>query len=99
MNSANSSIQFTHEKSLTETVFLDTVVYKNKDNNKLSVRTYIKPTNKQLYVREDSYHPPGTTTGVTIGEAIRYLRTNSDPIQFAKMITHHKKNLLTTQTN
>ena len=99
MNRANRSIQFTYEKSQSEAVFLDVVTYKVKDHNTtddtytLNVRTHIKPTNKQLYVREDSYHPPGTTKGVTIGEAIRYLRTNSEPKKFSKMILHHKRNL------
>ena len=99
MNRANGSIQFTYEKSQSEAVFLDVVMYKVKnrdtddDTYTLNVRTHIKPTNKQLYVREDSYHPPGTTKGVTIGEAIRYLRTNSEPKKFSKMILHHKRNV------
>ena len=62
----------------------------------LNVKTHIKPTNKQLYVREDSYHPPGTGKGVTIGEAIRYLRTNSKKGQFHKIILKHKRNLAKT---
>ena len=36
---------------------------------------------------------PGTTKGVTIGEATRYLRTNSEPKKFSKMMLHHKRNL------
>ena len=97
MNRANRSIQFTHEYSQEEIVFLDVVVYKDttkdKSTNTLHTRTHIKPTNKQLYVREDSYHPPGTGKGVTIGEAIRFLRTNSKKDQFSKMILQHKRNL------
>ena len=95
MNEANSSIQFTHEYSQEEIVFLDVVVYKEtKDTtNTLHTRTHIKPTNKQLYVREDSYHPPGTSKDVAIGEAIRYLRTKLKMEQFSKMILQHKRNL------
>ena len=96
MNAANNSIKFTHEYSQQEVVFLDVVVHKktgHHEGDTLQTRTHIKPTNKQLYVRNDSYHPPGTGKGVTIGEAIRYLRTNSDPEQFSKMIHKHKKNL------
>ena len=97
MNQANRSIQFTYECSQKEVVFLDVVVYKkdtHKDGDTLQTRTHIKPTNKQLYVREDSHHPPGTCKGVTIGEVIRYLRTNSDPAQFSKAILKHKRNLV-----
>ena len=96
MNNANESIKFTHEKSLDEITFLDVIVYKkpNKhDNHTLQTRTHIKPTNKQLYVLQDSYHPQGTTKGVTIGEAIRYLRTNSEPDNYQRMLLLHKRNL------
>ena len=67
MNSQNPSIQFTHEHSRQEITFLDMSVYKK--NDKLQVKTYIKPTNKQLYIRKTSYHPPGATKGVALGEA------------------------------
>ena len=99
MNKTNKSIQFTHEKSQQEIVFLDVVVYKKAtehqtpDTLTLNVKTHIKPTNKQLYVREDSYHPPGTGKGIAIGEATRYLRTNSEQGQFQKMMLKHKRNL------
>ena len=95
MNQANSSIKFTHESSQEEVVFLDVVVYKEtkQDDTTLHKRTHIKPTNKQLYIREDSYHPPGTGKGLAISEAIRYLCTNSEPEQFSKMMLQHKRNL------
>ena len=106
MNNANNSIQFTHEFSQEEIVFLDVVVYKDSTNSNstLHTRTHIKPTNKQLYVREDSYHPPGTCKGVAVGEAIRFLKTNSKKAHFHKMILQHKRNLTrrgydTTKTN
>ena len=101
MNRANRSIQFTHEKSQKDIAFLDVVVYKSttadqdEDNSiTLNEKTHIKPTNKQLYVRNDSYHPPGTGKGITIGEAIRYLRTNSEAQQYAKMLLQRKRNLI-----
>ena len=84
-----------HESSQDEVVFLDVVVYKETKQNDttLHTRTHIKPTNKQLYIRKDSYHPPGTGKGLAIGEAIRYLRTNSEPKQFSKVMLQHKRNL------
>ncbi|MCY4327357.1 MAG: GIY-YIG nuclease family protein, partial [Rhodobacteraceae bacterium] len=99
MNNQNKSIQFTYEKSLTEITFLDVIVSKQYDpadsasQIKLSTRTHIKNTNKQLYVKNESYHPPGTGKGIIIGEAIRYLRTNSSSNSFHKMIHKHKRNL------
>ena len=57
MNNQNKSIQFTYEKNLTEITFLDVIVSKQNDQTdtdspiKLSTRTHIKNTNKQLYVK------------------------------------------------
>ena len=94
MNNQNPSIQFTHEHSREEITFLDVTVYRDRAGNNLQVRTYIKPTNRQLYISNTSHHPPGATKGVALGEAIRYLRTNSDKRQFYKMLFLHKRNLL-----
>ena len=101
MNNANQSIQFTSEHSKEEIVFLDVVVYKKNSNNHvtdstctLHTKTYIKPTNKQLYVRKGSYHPGGTGKGITVGEAIRFLRTNSELNNFSTMMMLHKRNLI-----
>jgi len=95
MNNQNESIQFTHEYSKEEITFLDVTVYKDpKRSEKFQVKTFIKPTNKQLYISNSSYHPPGATKGVAFGEALRYLRTNTDKKQFYKMLFHHKRNLL-----
>ncbi|XP_065892734.1 uncharacterized protein [Dysidea avara] len=95
MNNQNPSIQFTHEFNRKEITFLDVIVYKEpKKSDKLQVRTYIKPTNRQLYVRNTSYHPPSVTRGVAFGEAIRYLRTNTEKKHFHKMLFLHKRNLL-----
>ena len=80
-NTIHNTIKFTHEVSYTETTFLDVTVYKGprfEVQQILDVKTHIKPTNKQLYVHADSYHPPGTHKGIAKGEAKRYLRTNSE---------------------
>ena len=99
MNQANKSIQFTYEKHHKEITFLDVKVYKQSTRDKpnectLATKTHIKPTNKQLYVRHDSYHPPGTGKGIIIGEATRFLRTNSDPRNLSKILLKHKRNLM-----
>ena len=89
MNSQNESKKFTHEYSRNEITFLDVTVYRNHD--KLQVKTFIKPTNKQLYISNSSHHPPGSTKDVAFG---RYLRTNSEKKHFYKMLFLHKRNLL-----
>jgi len=92
MNNANKAIKFTHEKSLTTVTFLDVTIYKEKDKPILH-KTHIKPTNKPLYVKYDSHHPPGTFKGMIIGEAIRFRRTNSKATHFHKIILKHKHKL------
>ena len=90
MNAANESIKFTHEVSNSEITFLDV-----KDGtDTLQVKSYIKPTNKQLYIRHDLHHPPGTTKGIAICEATRFLRINSTKENFRKILFLLKKNFL-----
>ena len=90
INKVHRTIQFTCELSHSEIIFLDTTLYKGPRFMRegiLDIRTHIKPTNKQLYVRASSYHPPGTRKGITIGEAKRYLRTNSEESSFKTRIS------------
>jgi len=94
MNNQNSLIQFTHEFNKDEITFLDVTVYKDPRKDTLLVKIFSKPTNKQLYVSNSSYHPQGATKGVAFGEALTYLRTNSNKKQFYKMLFLHKRNLL-----
>lgn len=65
-----------------------------KTPREVTSSTFIKPTNRQLYIRISSHHPPGATRGVAFGEAIRFLRTNTDKRQFHKMLFLDKRNLL-----
>ena len=91
----HNTIKFTYEANPTQIQFLDTIVYKDTDHqqmHKIKVKTYIKTTNKQLYVPADSFHSPGTHKGVVIGEAHRYRTTNTDEHNLKQMIHHHTKN-------
>lgn len=71
---------------------MDTIVYKNRrqtETETLSVKTHIKPTNKQLYVTADSFHPKGTLKSVVIGETHRYRTTNTEEQNFNQMVSRH----------
>ena len=84
-NSFHPTIKFTAEISETETIFLDTVVYKGDRFLKesiLDVRIYFKPTEAFQYTNFHSCHPPGVTKGFIKGEALRLLRTNSSQTTF-----------------
>ena len=88
MNNIHHSIKFTYEHSSSTVTFLDTDVHID-DNNKLSVTTHIKSTNKQAYTHAKSYHPPGTSKGIAIGEAKRYAKTNTHENEYKKMVMRH----------
>ena len=60
ISTVHRTIKFTHEHSDTELTFLDVTVYKGPEfssTGTLDVKTHIKPTNKQLYIHRNSYHP------------------------------------------
>jgi len=91
------SIKFTYEIDDTKVTFLDVNIFKCPDFNtkgKLGIETYIKPTNPQLYLHVQSFHPPGSGKSVALGEMKRYLRTNSRANKFYDFKSKHKINLL-----
>ena len=80
INQVHPTIKFTYEQSTRELTFLDVTIYKGPQfrvTNTLDVKTHIKPTNKQLYVHSTSYHPTSVKKAISRGEAVRYLRSNT----------------------
>ena len=82
MNTLHTSIKFTSEYGSKKIAFLDVTVYKGPNfiaTNKLGIETFIKPTNKKTYryIHAKSFHPPGVSKGLAIGEMKRFVRTNS----------------------
>ena len=71
LNSFHPSIKFTSEYSPDKITFLDVNIYKGPNfhvTKTLEFETFVKPTNKQAYIHASSYHPPGVSKGVAIGE-------------------------------
>ena len=96
LNSLHPTIKFSFEYNKNTITFLDLNIYKGPSfstTNILDVETHIKPTNKQAYIHATSYHPPGASKGVAIGEMKRYLRTNSQIGTFNKYKAKHWFNL------
>ena len=61
LNNYHPSIKFTSEFNHNKIASLDVNIYKGPNfefTKRLEVETYIKPTNCQLYVHANSYHPP-----------------------------------------
>ena len=79
-NSFHPTIKFTCEKSSTDTIFLDTKVYKGPrfpTTNILDVQTYFMPTETFQYTHFLSCHPLSVKKGFIKGEALCLLKTNS----------------------
>jgi len=97
LNSFHPTIKFTFEYSHHSINYLDLLIHKGPDfllTKILDVSTYIKPTNKQAYIHETSFHPPGTSKGIIIGEMKRFVRTNSRFDKFLELKERHTINLL-----
>ena len=91
INRVHTTIQFTCELSHSEINFPDTTLYNGprfRREGILDINTHIKPTNKQLHAHAPTYHPPGTRKGIAIGEAKRYLRTNSEESEFEARLSN-----------
>ncbi|KAL5468990.1 hypothetical protein EMCRGX_G030153 [Ephydatia muelleri] len=96
-NKLHTSIKFTSECSTTEINFLDMTVFKGpnfQQRQKLDMKTFKKPTNKQAYVHGSSFHPPGIGKSIALGESYRALRTNTDKTNFLKQIDSVQNALL-----
>ena len=97
INHVHPTIKFTHEQSVQELPFLDVTIYKGpqfKATNTLDVKTHIKPTNKQLYVHSTSYHPISVKKAIPRGEAVRYLRSNTQEETYESILKQLKEKLI-----
>ena len=93
LNRFHNHIKFTHEISDTEVTFLDLQIYKGSEflnSHILSTKTHFKQTNTFQYLHYNSSHPRNTFKGIIKGEAIRFLRANTEEKNF----NNHIKDLI-----
>ncbi|XP_065893450.1 uncharacterized protein [Dysidea avara] len=92
LNQAHPTIKFTAEYNRERITFLDVDIYKGPNfstTHNLDFQTHIKPTNPQLHVQAQSYHPESTKKGIIIGETKRLLRTNSRRETFSHFVNKY----------
>ena len=80
LNNFQPQIKFTTTQSDTAVNFLDITIYKNSNftvTGKLSTSTHEKENNLFQYLHFKSNNQLSVYKGLIIGEAIRYVRTNS----------------------
>ena len=96
-NSCHAHLKFTFEISHTSANFLDTTVYKGRkfrEQNKLDIRSYIKPTNDFLYLHRDSAHSNSVFKGFIKGECIRHLRNTNNKTELTGILFDFKNHLI-----
>lgn len=97
LNSFHPNIKFTTSQSENSINFLDLNIYKGSSfqkEKKLDVSMYQKTNNLYKYLHFYSNHPNHVKNGLIIGEAIRYVRTNSTQCEYLKQIGKFTQRLM-----
>lgn len=81
LNKLHPTIKFDAKHSKTTVEFLDTRIYKSKDG-KLQTTLYTKPTDRQSYLHNKSYHPKSCKRSIAYSQALRIKKICSDPTEF-----------------
>ena len=81
INNYHSTIRFTYDHHNEEIPFLDTIVYRTKEN-KLFTRNYHKPSDNKQYLHYHSAHPRRQKESVPYGLLIRNKRICSEQKYF-----------------
>ena len=80
-NKLHPTIKFDAKHSKTTVEFLDTRIYKSKDG-KLQTTLHTKPTDRQSYLHNKSYHPKSCKRSIAYSQALRIKKICSDPTEF-----------------
>ena len=94
--SAHRTLRFTWSISNERIEFLDLNIFKGKrfnTNRHLDISTHFKKTNTFQYLHFSSSHPRSVFKGLVKGEAIRFLRSNTDPHTYNKTINKFREHL------
>lgn len=81
LNTLHPTIKFDAKYSKTSIEFLDTQIYKSTDG-KLQTTLYTKPTDRQSYLHNKSYHPSSCKRSIAYSQALRIRRICSEDSEF-----------------
>ena len=71
LNNRHPTIKFDFKLSKTSIEFLDTTVYKNKEQNKLLATVYCKPTDRRNFLHYTYAHPRSLIKSIPYSQALR----------------------------
>ena len=96
LNTAHRTLRFMWSISNERIEFLDLNIFKGRrfnTNRHLDISTHFKKTNTFQYLHFSSSHPRSVFKGLVKGEAIRFLRSNTDPHTYNKTINKFREHL------
>ena len=97
LNKAHRTLRFTWSISSERVEFLDLNLFKGgrfNTTNHLDMSTHFKKTNTFQYLHFSSSHPRSVFKGLVKGEAIRFLRSNTDAHTFYSTLHKFRGHLL-----
>ena len=97
LNKAHRTLRFTWSISNERIEFLDLNIFKGgkfNTTNHLDISTHFKTTNTFQYLHFSSSHPRSIFKGLVKGEAIRFLRSNTNAHTYYNTISTFRKHLL-----
>ena len=95
LNSKNKTIKFEHNISYSDILFLDTLIYKDK-NNTLQTTLYRKPTEQQSNIHAYSDRPKSLKISIPYSQALRIKIICSTVAKYKKHNALLKQNFIET---
>ena len=94
LSNRHPTIKFDFKFSKTSTEFLDTTVYKNKEQNKLLTTVYCKPTDRRNFLHYTSAHPRSLIKSIPYSQALRLKKICAETSELSKNLQVLKKSFI-----
>jgi len=91
-NSFHPSIKYTFTFSSTEVDFMDVKIIRDVKTGKLDTTVYRKPSRRNTYLHQKSFHPAHIFNNIVYNQAIRYRAINSTDNRFHAQLSQLKWN-------
>ena len=85
LNNCYPTIKFDFKFSKTSIEFLDTTVYKNKEQNKLLTTVYCKPTDRRNFLHCTSAHPRSLIKSIPYSQVLRLKKNCTKTSEFQRI--------------
>ena len=85
LNNRHPIIKFDFKFSKTSIEFLDTTVYKNKEQNKLLTTVYCKPTDRRNFLHYTSAHPRSLIKSIPYSQALHLKKICAETSELSKI--------------